>query len=305
MPTVPDSPGNCLPLDPTFDYAGLMQLSSCRQWEPGRSCTFAAWNYHNARPGPPHNHDFHELFWVTAGRGIHWVAGEPRPMSTGYLVLIRPEDAHTFSGGETPEGVSFFNFAFLTRHWRNLVRRHPHLRGRFFDPHPIGRREFQLGPAALERLRLLSADLASGAYDDLTAESFLQSVLSMLEHLDRDTYHTEQVPPWLAEALRQILTYPEFVGGVPRFVTLSGRTHEHLARSCRLHLGRSPREIVAEARLRWAAALASSTDKKIIEIALDCGFENLGHFYKLFRRYTGMTPETYRKSFAARAPRRV
>jgi AraC family cel operon transcriptional repressor len=35
-------------------------------------------------------------------------------------------------------------------------------------------------------------------------------------------------------------------------------------------------------------------DREIVEIALDCGIENLSHFHALFRRETGTTPRAYR-----------
>ena len=31
-----------------------------------------------------------------------------------------------------------------------------------------------------------------------------------------------------------------------------------------------------------------------MEIALECGIENIGHFYKLFQKRFGMTPRQYR-----------
>lgn len=279
-------------------YAGLMPRFSCRTWRAGQAATFACWNYRNAEPYEAHDHDYHELFWVTGGVGVHWVGGHARSMETGYLVLVRPEDRHAFSGAGA--GVEFFNFAFRSGLWRQLRRRQPRLAGRYFDCPAIGAREFWLGAAALERLRLLAADLAAGHYDGLTAEVFLGGVVGLLENWSGEAGGPPGTPRWLAEAIHRLRRYPEFTGGVPRLVRLAGRSHEHTARACRRHLGRAPREIVAEARLNWAAAQIAATDKKILEIALECGFENLGHFYQCFRRRHGMTPCGYRQRFQAR-----
>jgi AraC family cel operon transcriptional repressor len=53
--------------------------------------------------------------------------------------------------------------------------------------------------------------------------------------------------------------------------------------------------VVNEARLAWAAARLAESDEPIMDIAYDCGLENLSHFYRLFRRRFGTTPQWHRK----------
>ena len=36
------------------------------------------------------------------------------------------------------------------------------------------------------------------------------------------------------------------------------------------------------------------TDRKILDIALECGLGNLGYFYRLFAKQYGLTPRQYR-----------
>lgn len=275
-----------------------MVILSVRGWNKERACTFADWNYSNQQYGEPHAHDFHELFWVTAGRGNHLINGEIRPMQTGYLVLIRPSDYHTFKGDGSPGGVSFFNFAFRSSLWHNLKRRHPLSQNRLFDAPDLNQREFLLGTSTLERLRIISSDLASGNYDELTSTAFLYGVISMLVNRQSDDKTPPNMPSWLAEAVHQIRIYPHFTQGVKHLVALSGRSHEHVTRQCQLHLGVPPWMIILDARLRWAASQLASTEKKIIMIAMESGFENLGYFYSAFKKSHGMTPRTYRIRFS-------
>ena len=44
----------------------------------------------------------------------------------------------------------------------------------------------------------------------------------------------------------------------------------------------------------YAASRLATTGERIIDIALDCGFENLGHFYKVFGRKFSASPRQYR-----------
>jgi AraC family transcriptional regulator, dual regulator of chb operon len=277
-----------------FYYGGLMNCLSSGSWEEGRVCNFAAWKYTSLEAAAEHTHDFHELFWVTAaGKGWHVTDGQRRPMAEGYLVLVRADDWHSFAAASA-EGVRFFNFAFRPEIWQALRRRHPAAAGRFFDMPEMAEREYWLGPWGIERLRVMAADLGAGHCDKLTAEGFLQGVIAMLSNVSAAADSARGAPSWLEDALHRIRQYPEFAGGVPRLVKLAGRSHEHVTRECRRHLGAAPREIVLGARLRWAAAQVSATEKKIIEIALECGFQNLGRFYEVFRREHGMTPREYR-----------
>jgi AraC family cel operon transcriptional repressor len=105
------------------------------------------------------------------------------------------------------------------------------------------------------------------------------------------------MPAWLIHAARAIETWPNSFGGVPEFVRLAGRSHEHVSRDCRRLMQTTPRELVSQARLKWASMQLETSQKEIIDIAQECGFENLGHFYKLFKAEYQNTPRQYRMKF--------
>ena len=48
-------------------------------------------------------------------------------------------------------------------------------------------------------------------------------------------------------------------------------------------------------RIEQAKHLLLSTDRKILDIAFECGFQNSVHFHKCFRSQTGLTPGEYRE----------
>lgn len=71
-------------------------------------------------------------------------------------------------------------------------------------------------------------------------------------------------------------------------------TPEHLARSFRKEQGLSPSEYLTRQKIQAAANELLSTDKSIERIARENGFSNGNYFAKVFRRYTGVSPGTYR-----------
>src|ERR1700743_2918703 len=57
-----------------------------------------------------HNHDYAEIFWVENGTGFHIINGQKVPLKPGSLVMIRPDDEHTFTSGAA--GLTVMNLAF-------------------------------------------------------------------------------------------------------------------------------------------------------------------------------------------------
>jgi transcriptional regulator GlxA family with amidase domain len=55
-------------------------------------------------------------------------------------------------------------------------------------------------------------------------------------------------------------------------------------------LGVSPMAAYLALRVHYAKSLLEDSDLQIGEIAYRCGFENAGHFSRVFRQQTGMTP---------------
>lgn len=60
--------------------------------------------------------------------------------------------------------------------------------------------------------------------------------------------------------------------------------------------GYSPVEYLIFYRVHQAAAMLEETTKNILEISMDCGFDNTSYFIRKFRQIMGMTPGQYRKT---------
>lgn len=257
-------------------------------------CDPVVWSYDVRSVDKPHCHAFHEILWIEAGEGIHAINGEIRHMSPGYVALIRPQDGHAFSALAGGPPLRLCNVPFRSELWHRLRRAHFGARVVFFQCGTITDREHWLNGPELERLRALSADLFAGATDAFSTSAFLSGLLAFLSNRQRSQRDADTAPDWLLRAREGIQSFPRFVDGLPEFVRLAGRSPEHVARECRRHFGCAPRELVQDARLSHARTrLCTSTDA-IIDIAHECGFENLGHFYALFRSRHGMPPREYR-----------
>jgi AraC-like DNA-binding protein len=70
----------------------------------------------------------------------------------------------------------------------------------------------------------------------------------------------------------------------------------HFLRLFRQTFSRTPHEFLTELRLRKAKELLSLTSRSVTEICFDVGFESLGSFSTLFRKWTGQSPIQYRRT---------
>ena len=60
-------------------------------------------------------------------------------------------------------------------------------------------------------------------------------------------------------------------------------------------VGVSAKEYLSLCRIFRACSLLKKTDKNIIDIAQECGFDDISGFNRCFLKYMNTTPRTYRK----------
>jgi len=63
--------------------------------------------------------------------------------------------------------------------------------------------------------------------------------------------------------------------------------------------GLSPNQYIIKKRIQGAAVMLKSTDKKVSEIAMDCGFSTAAQFCQLFKKHVLKTPAEYRADKAS------
>lgn len=75
-----------------------------------------------------------------------------------------------------------------------------------------------------------------------------------------------------------------------------GITEDHLTFCFRQELGTTPIDYLQRYRINQSKRLLKETSQTITEIAQNVGFSDSGYFSRIFRRETGVTPETFRRS---------
>jgi AraC family transcriptional regulator, dual regulator of chb operon len=252
-----------------------------------------------------HGHDFPEVFWIVRGRGTHKINCENIPLEAGTLVCIRPSDVHGFVSDDN--GVLVCNVAISPVLLRKTKRRYfPHS-DTFWNLHsgniPY---HFKVGRDGITELNKAFDQLSASSCTTFHAERFLLNLLFLIQGDPQPdsvsaVMKYPELPDWLAAALARWMDDPgNFLIGTPALAKLAARSPEHVARVLRACSGKTPTDWLNEARMAYAGKLLRFSNRKILDIAMDCGFDSLGHFYALFEQAHGCPPNTYRLRYLPR-----
>ena len=96
-----------------------------------------------------------------------------------------------------------------------------------------------------------------------------------------------RVIEYMEAKYREPLSLDELAGeaGVSRF---------HFVQLFRKQVGITPHRYVVHLRMHAAATMLTETDMGVLDIALACGYQSLGHFAAAFRRHFSTSPSDYR-----------
>jgi AraC family transcriptional regulator len=98
-----------------------------------------------------------------------------------------------------------------------------------------------------------------------------------------------QVLEYIREHLDQDIKLADLAG----LLKMSQFHFSHLFKQA---IGTSPHQYLLQQRIEQAKLLLKRSDRSIMDIALECGFNSHSHLSKTFRQLTGVTPKAYRAS---------
>jgi AraC family transcriptional regulator len=82
---------------------------------------------------------------------------------------------------------------------------------------------------------------------------------------------------------------------IPELAAMVKMTRGTFSRGFREAFGLPPKQYVVQARMDRAKVLLVRTQDPIKNIASQVGYENEFFFYRIFKKYTGITPDEYRR----------
>lgn len=267
--------------------------------------TFSEWPY------PLHNHNHFEIIFIHRGEGVHWVNEHRFAYRAGDVFLLGPEDYHRFEIN-TPTEFCYIRFTELffrgdapgepDKEWRQTVE---YL---FHTPYQAAGSVVK-DAGEKKRLDHLLAVLLDeynnrgGQFAEHILGHVLQSIISILaRNISAQSFGPAADGHQRSHILEEILVY------VRRHIYHPEKLRmEHLAAQFNYSAGylsiffkRQTGESLQQYILRYKLKLVETrlrySDRSISEVAYEFGFTDESHLSKLFKKYNGLTPRSFRQS---------
>jgi len=249
----------------------------------------------------PHRHDYHELIWVSAGRGQHRLDGRPFPVRPQSVTVIGRGQVHVFEVGEDLHGAvvrfrdeALAGFAGARRGTPDWL-----LAGQ-------GGRTVAVPAGDARRLDALVDALAAEAErppDEHSAELQRHLLSTVLLWIERwyDASRTERREADDAEVqLHRRFTRlleRDFARhhDAPHYAGALGVPTAALSRALTQVTGRATKDLITERVMLEAARLLRFTDLTVGEVAHATGFDDPLYFSRAFKRRHDEAPMAYRE----------
>lgn len=269
---------------------GLLSWDRCEQHLPWVRAIRSELGPHEVIT--PHRHDFAELLWVLEGSVVHRrLDGSDELLGPGAARFFRPGEGHHLGGG--PQGGALTSASLPAELFAELDQRYATHAG---WPWTAATRDQQVRPGQLATLQGVIAGIPHEGQERADAEWFAASVVRAL----RPPRNRETLPEWLALSLQHLRTDAGLLAGLAGVVRHSARNEATVSRAVRRHFGCTASALVLQIRLEHAAQRLHLDGTAILDVALACGFKDLGHFYRAFRAQYHTTPKAWRDSAVGR-----
>jgi AraC-like DNA-binding protein len=255
-----------------------------RVWEESRNRSFP--DFYN-------KHEGYELVLISSGECQLCVENRKYLMRPGDVLFMAEGEYHCMN---VPEQCTFRYIDFRP----NLIFSHPAFRDLILKPFMAGlnggSHKVSGNRQLRERVLQLIGAAEKGKAGHLQILEKLIGLLAVFESMKLTgqtalSFHRNKVK----SAMEMIYTrYAEDISidEMARTCALSRASfYRHFLKAYKT----GPREFINELRMDRAAFLLISTGRKVADIAMSTGYQNLSYFNRLFLKKTGIAPLRYRK----------
>lgn len=255
-----------------------------------------------------HWHHAAEILFITKGSYLFEINLETYRLNAGDICFLNSGDLHQITGLEadtTHEVVIFdphiLEFAYPDEVQEQVIA--PFLNHERIFKNTLYMTD-QLYPVVLpliQRLLRLAAETKHNWY--LSCKLLLLELLSVMTE---EGFLQQKDLAWSAADKLKVSRYKEIVSYIEKHysepislkdladtVSCNG---QYLCRFFKEITGSSPIQYLIAYRIERACMLLSDTTMSVLEISMECGFDNASYFIRKFRQLKGCTPKQFRKA---------
>jgi AraC-like DNA-binding protein/quercetin dioxygenase-like cupin family protein len=258
-----------------------------------------------------HWHDCLEITCIRSGRADYFVDGRTYAMGEGDVIIFNNLEPHgwegkgsssvsalvaVFSPELVAEGASLFDREYL----RPFYERGSNFRNMIpAGEDGVGRITALLGEAEGEFA-------AKGSGYRLMIKAIVLQILTLLQRNYSRSAEPIEMPEARRRSLERIARALDFIqSGYERDISLAdaareaGMSPHYFSAYFKKATGSTFVEYLCRLRVLKARQLALDTDRTLVDIAMEAGFNNMANFYRAYRRILGESPSEARRRLRA------
>ena len=237
-----------------------------------------------------HSHSFAELFYVVTGEGFFCTESGQHPIQKGSLILINPNVRHT-EKSTTPQALTYITLGVEL------------LKFQFHDTN-ADFYIYDFSPYTGIILPILNTMLdevkqKKNSYD-LICQNYLSILLLKISRITKDEFAitTSRDLPAECEVIKNYIDrHSQEPLTLDMLADISHLNKFYLSHIFSKAYGISPINYLLERRILHSKELLKSSDFSITQIAHLSGFSSPNYFSQSFKKYTGVTPKSYRQKY--------
>lgn len=235
-----------------------------------------------------HEHEnYIEIFIVQKGRIVNKMNGGAQHLDPGDAGVILPGTPHIHYTANAQETSEIINITCEMETAKKLLG---DIGAKRFSDLQSG--IFSLTGSQFKTAKRFTDDLLKNPEnEDFIIPSFFLYVTGA--YLSRET-EKNKLPELLDSFVEQLKNIDYKTTKVRDLYRLSGYSQSSLSVKFKQHFGVSIVQYLNGEKMKYACNLLRKTDMSILDISNELGFDNLSHFYHLFKKTYGVTPMQFK-----------
>lgn len=250
--------------------------------------------------GQPHRVLFHNIIYITAGEGAHYVDFQPYAIDRGSLIFIAQDQVHAFDIHSGLHGyVLLFTAEYLKK---NLI--HSDLVSLYrlynYHPHTPVLPPHETRPEAFHHL-FKEIEREYSHPDLLVKDEILRLLLKVLllkaERITKTIAPEQKNTEWFllfGRFKEQLLHHYAFTRSVKEYAGMLRISPKHLNTICKSVSGSTAKQCIDNFLVLEIKRVLATSNGSVQEISYDFGFDEPTNFVKFFKKHTDHSPAQFR-----------
>ncbi len=248
-----------------------------------------------------HRHTFYHLLLFTKGGGYHTIDFQQFQVHKGQIYFMIPGQVHSWNFEGATDG---FIINFSEDIFRNFLLKQDYLEQFSFLRGVAKDSVIELNEEITDKIADLFANIIADMSlpDTFNTDMLCARLIELFITVARNTSVKQKQVPIQNQLIlfnfRKLLNSYYAEKRLPKeYAEMLYITPNHLNALCNDLLGISAGELIRDRVLLEAKRLLVNVDISISEIAYQLNFADNSYFSKFFKKYVGVSPEDFRKSF--------